>query len=251
MDKITDHLPVHASGKEKTAFKLNDEQKILISWNDDRLRIPEFAKSVYYLQKIFHTLRPSNFVDAHFANEQGVVVDKIPDNPDFSKANAIQKREYVPKEGEELNSEWSAAKKSEMLSNGEFQEVSALIDTLLTINEWDWGPDELAEPINSTVVNTHPVVVELFNPVRFEHSSNTFLSSLNLDALKTTIASEREKGTLSEEDAKLIETYAERFEANVKQLKEILSGKNSTPPDNGYVENEAIPEELVAENAPW
>lgn len=250
MDQVVNNLPIHGSGKEKTAFKLESDKRILISWKDESLRIPEFAKSAYYLQKIFHTLRPLNFIDVHFADASGVVVDRIPESLDFAKAVAIQKRIYKPRGDEPQNDEWMRGKKAEMLANQEFKDAYSLIQTLLIPNESDWGENELAEPINSTMVDSHPVIVELFNPIR-TNWPNLRMDSLNEAGLRKTIETGIENGTLSEKDKKLIETYLTRYKTNNAALKNILSGQDTIQPQDGYETLQVIPEELAESTAPW
>ena len=244
-----------ADGKEKQAFIITDRpEKVLLRWKDEKYKGPEFAISVYYLQKIFHMLRPDNFIDIDYPDNGGIVVDKVPSTPDFQKAVDIQQRVYVPNEGEVGNDDWCKAKQKEMSETGEYQEVAKLIEKLMVPNDNDWGTIELAKPGNSTFIDGHPMIVDIFNPINEGMIEGVYplrRASLKIDVLKGVVEEYVIQGRITTQQAEQINSFSERYQQNVLKLIDNLSGKNAIAPDMGYTTLAELPADLAETVAPW
>lgn len=241
-----------ARGREKIASSIDgNPDKVWITWQDERLKVPEFGKAVFAFQKILHLLMPQNFLDVSYADETGVMVDKVPDTEDFIEANRIF-AERRTRSDVMYGSDWILRKQDEIYDMDEYQEVAKLIGDILQPNGSEWGAREMAVPVNTAVVNGHPLIVELIRPVTPSVNGKLeqiLVPTLKPEALEKVLAERQKNCLMTEVESTRIRRYYESYQSNVKQL--IPEQATKTQVTMPRTETITPTEDMLVGEPPW
>lgn len=162
-----------------------------------------------------------NFPGVNFASSGSVVLERIEDTPDIVRAREIENNYRQRKEeGSGIGfrtveeQTWIEEQQEKMLQNSEFQQVMTTL-RIITEPSPDRAPRELALPSNTIVVDNHPVIAELFDPI----SQNT--PTLKVGEVQRLVEEKSEQGVLDSKTTKRINNWTERYTVNVQGFTKI------------------------------
>lgn len=202
------------SGRQKDVFALGPDK---VAVKQKETRPPEFFKAQFYMQKVLHGLFPNNFPDINLASENAVVLQRVPDTKDFAKAKVIQAKYERRKDETGIgfrdpdDQRWITERQEEILRNPEFQQFIDVLEKI-TSSSPDRSSRELALPTNTVMVDGHPVIVDLFDPVT--NGSPTLYS----EEIQRIIGNRLETGKLQGADAKSLQDNLARYTENVQKM---------------------------------
>lgn len=219
-------------GREKTA-RLVGTDKVLISYHGEinqRLATPDYMKAQFYMHKILHELLPNNFPDVFAAGDGSLLVERIPDTEDLVKAREILTLYLDPKKNHLITTkqrDWLQQKTEEIKKNQEFQRAIAIMRAIGLGYGKDENPDDLAQPVNTVMVNGHPVLLEMMKPIVTNAQSHTILR-MNIDALTEVVRQGVEEKYLDEKKQNQILSYVVQYQENAKKAAETAIKENIT-----------------------
>jgi len=168
----TNTAEIIGEGREKQAMAVG-EDKVLIYYHSkqeiDKANLPpEYFKAQFYLHKILHLSLPNNFPDVHMGGGGAILFDRVPDNPEFSRAKDIQREFLVTRALGYSDDIFLKKFIGRNTNNPEFLLAYRVLEGLGIVDARD--PDtsqlEFAQPYNTVMVNDHPVLLEALNPVK-------------------------------------------------------------------------------------
>lgn len=176
------------SGRIKNA--LLQDTEVTITYQETKP--PGFFTAQFYLYQILSTIFPDNFPGVISFDPQSITFSRVR-SPELLKAQQI--RNKYKARGElgslcywtETEREWIEA---QQIVTGNLPEFASLMNNLVAIltPTPDTNPQELALPDNTTIVNGHPVIVEVFDPIIEtvdSSGSHHFQPTLNTQAVNS------------------------------------------------------------------
>ncbi|MFA6518292.1 MAG: hypothetical protein WCV93_01420 [Candidatus Shapirobacteria bacterium] len=186
---------------------------------------PEFFKAQFYLHKILHELLPDNFPDYLLTGQGGLLVERIPADEDAKRANDImqlvRQRRLETGSGycESDEHEWLTQKHNAIYYSDEYQTLARVLEYIgvAEVGDRDRDAYELAVPVNTYIVDGHPVIIETMDPLvktKSERGTEGRDLLLNIDRLGEVVDEGVVVGKVTEEAARKIRKYAQRYKVN-------------------------------------
>jgi len=217
-------------GREKTATAVG-ENKVVVEYHskeNEVLAIPEYSKAQFYMHKILHLLLPNNFPNAIAASGGKVLLERIPDSPDLQRArriNSIFMKYHDWSRTEPGDEEWWRKKQRENAKNDEFQRAIRFLNRVRLLGGVEYNEDEFRLPINTTMRDSHPVLLEIIKPI-VSDAENYLRPRMNLASLENIVALGIQNEYLSISDGKRIRALAKRYQINALEACKVLDRKD-------------------------
>lgn len=208
-------------GREKTARRVGTD-KVLITYHgaeNQRLATPDYTKAQYYMHSILHDMLPDNFPAVYAGGDDAILVERIPDTEDLVKAREINKLYIDPKKHHLIETEqrdWWQQKTREIKSHPEYEQAVAILQAMGLGYGKDEDPYELAQPINTVMIDEHPVLLEMMKPIVTNDKYDT-IPRMNIDQLTEVVREGVGGGFLDEKTQNRILMHAVRYQENAQQ----------------------------------